>query len=53
MKREDQLRNNALDFAIRCQRSSVEDISTTTARAAAFFSFLRGTNSPRPKKAKR
>ena len=49
MKRDDQLRQFALDTAIRCMAGG-EDVSTTTARAATFLSFLRGTQSPRPKK---
>jgi len=53
LKREDLIRQFALDQAIRCINGGGEDISFTTARAAAFLSFLRGTNAPRPKKARK
>ena len=49
LKREDLIRQFALDTAIRCQHAG-EDASTTTARAGAFLSFLTAKQSPRPKK---
>lgn len=54
MKRDDLLRQFALDQAVRVINGNFEIASVTTDRAAEYLSFLRGAKTPaRRKKAKR